>query len=178
MAKGLMYMLGMQDNHLLTSIKHFPGHGDTEKDSHYTLPEINHSREHLDSIELYPFEQLINNGATSVMIAHLHIPAFDSISKIASTLSSNVVTDLLRKQMGFGGLVITDALSMRGVSDYFDPGELEVQAFKAGNDILLMPSDVSKAITLIKLEVRRGRISEEDVELLTAKKHIAKQQIH
>ncbi len=164
MSKGLMYMLGMQDNKLLTTIKHFPGHGDTEKDSHKTLPVINHSREHLDSLEIYPFEQLINNGASGVMIAHLHIPSLDSTTDMASTLSPHIVTDLLKKQMGFGGLIVTDALSMKGVSDYFNPGELEAQAIKAGNDILLMPSDVSKAISQIKKEIRRGRIDEEDID--------------
>jgi beta-N-acetylhexosaminidase len=164
MAKGLMYMMGMQDNNLLTTIKHFPGHGDTEKDSHHTLPQINHNKAHLDSLELYPFEQLINNGASGVMIAHLNIPALDSTTNLASTLSPDIVTGLLKRKMGFGGLVVTDALTMKGVSDYFGPGDLEVLAFKAGNDILLMPTDVEKAIHEIKKEVRRGRISEEEID--------------
>jgi len=165
MGKGLMYMLGMQDNKLLTTIKHFPGHGDTEKDSHLTLPRIDHSRKHLDSIEIYPFEQLINNGAAGVMTAHLFIPALDSTTNLPSSLSYEVTTELLKRQLGFGGLTVSDALQMRGVSDYFARhGQLDVLAFKAGNDILLMPADVSKAINQIKREVRRGRISEEDID--------------
>ncbi len=162
--KVISYFKGMQDNGLLVTAKHFPGHGDTDSDSHKTLPVINHSLARLDSIELFPFNKAIINGLSGIMIAHLHVPALDSADDRATTLSRLVVTDLLQKEMGFKGLIVTDALNMKGVSNYYSPGKLEVEAVKAGNDILLMPADVGKAINSIRRAVRKGIIPEEEID--------------
>ncbi len=162
--KGLLYMKGMQDNNILAVAKHFPGHGDTDKDSHLTLPLISHSRERLDSIELFPFKELINSGLGGVMTAHLSVPALEKDPKTASSLSRNVVTGLLKNELGFKGLIFTDAMNMGGINKYFSPEEANVKAIAAGNDILLMPHDVPKTISLIQKEIRRGNISQEDID--------------
>ncbi len=159
--KGAAYMQGLQDTGIFATAKHFPGHGDTDADSHHTLPLLRQSYEELDSIHLYPFRELINKGLHGVMIAHLEIPSLEPEAKLASTLSYNTVTRLLKNDMGFQGLVITDALDMRGVSDYFEPGELELRALMAGNDILLLPENVPAAIRTIKKAVQDGIITEE-----------------
>lgn len=161
--KGIAYMRGMQDVGILACAKHFPGHGDTDADSHYTLPVLNHSFEEIDSIHLFPFKELIRSGLHSVMVAHLQIPVLEPGKNVASTLSKNIVTDLLKNELGFSGLVITDALDMRGVSDHFKPGDLEVQSFLAGNDILLLPENVPAAIEAIKRAIRNGIIQEADL---------------
>ncbi|MGB0424856.1 MAG: glycoside hydrolase family 3 protein, partial [Flavobacteriales bacterium] len=129
---GIACMKGLQDGGVLANAKHFPGHGDTDKDSHQTLPVITHSRARLDSIELYPFKKMISQGLGSMMIAHLNIPALDSET---STLSSKIVTDLLRNDLAFDGLIFTDALNMNGVASYYEPGEVDLKALLAGNDI-------------------------------------------
>lgn len=159
--KGLAYMQGLQDAGIFATAKHFPGHGDTDADSHHTLPLLRQSYNELDSIHLFPFRELINKGLHGVMVAHLEIPSLEPENKLASTLSYNIVTRLLKNDMGFQGLVITDALDMRGVADYFEPGELELRALMAGNDILLLPEDVPAAIRTIKKAVRDGIITEE-----------------
>jgi beta-N-acetylhexosaminidase len=161
--KGLLYMRGMQDNNILAVAKHFPGHGDTDTDSHLTLPLISHSRERLDSMELFPFKELINSGLGGVMTAHLSVPALEKDPKTASSLSRNVVTGLLKNELGFKGLIFTDAMNMGGINKYFSPEEANVKAIAAGNDILLMPHDVPKTISLIQKEIRRGNISQEDI---------------
>ncbi len=157
--KGIAYMQGLQSENVIATAKHFPGHGDTDKDSHHTLPLINHNKKRLHDIELYPFQQLFNEGIQAVMVAHLFIPSLDSSPDLASTLSRPIVTDLLQEEMGFKGLVITDALEMRGVADYFEAGELEVKALEAGNDILLLPEDIEKSIQAIKNAIEDDRIS-------------------
>lgn len=162
--KGTMYMLGMQSEQVMANGKHFPGHGDTDVDSHKGLPLINHSRERLDSLELYPFRYLFDRGLASVMVAHLQIPALDTTQNLASTLSSKVVTDLLRNEMGFKGLVFTDALNMKGVSKYFEPGRVDVKALLAGNDVLLFSENVAKAIEAIEKAIDNGEISRAEVE--------------
>ncbi|PKP33884.1 MAG: hypothetical protein CVU00_09215 [Bacteroidetes bacterium HGW-Bacteroidetes-17] len=162
--KGLMYMKGLQDFGIVATAKHFPGHGDTDTDSHASLPIINHSRERLDSIELYPFKELFKNDLGGIMIAHLYIPAYEKAENTASTLSQNVVTKLLRDELGFKGLVVTDALDMSGVTKYFKPGIIEQKALEAGNDILLLPQDVPKAIKKIKKAVEDGEIPESRIE--------------
>ncbi|MCK5135041.1 MAG: serine hydrolase [Bacteroidales bacterium] len=161
--KVVALMKGMQENGLLVAAKHFPGHGDTDSDSHHTLPVISHDRSRLDSIELYPFRKAIQRGLTGVMVAHLHVPVLDNRENRATTLSRATITGLLKEQMDFRGLVITDALNMKGLSNYFEPGVREVEAVKAGNDILLMPSDVGRAIAAVKRAVRRGEIPEEEI---------------
>ncbi len=175
--KAIMYMNGMQDEHLLCTAKHFPGHGDTDTDSHYELPVIRHGKDRLESVELYPFKQCIRQGLTGIMAAHLSVPSLDSARNLASSISPKVINELLREQMGFKGLIVTDALNMKAVSEYFKPGEIEAKAAIAGNDILLMPSDVNKAIHEIKREIRRGTISRNDIDehckrILAAKKWV------
>jgi len=159
--KSLAYMKGLQDNGIIATAKHFPGHGDTDTDSHYALPVISHSRERLDSVELYPFSHLIDNGLDAVMIAHLLVTSLDSSKNTPATLSKAIVTDLLKDELGFEGLVITDALDMKGVTSNHRPGEIELKAFLAGNDILLLPQNVEAAINEIKNAVGVGNIPEE-----------------
>lgn len=163
--KGIAYMKGLQDNRILASAKHFPGHGDTDTDSHKALPLISHSRERLDSLELYPFRQLISSGVGSIMVAHLQVPSLDAGEHMPTTLSEKVVGKLLKKEMGFKGLVFTDALNMKGVSDHYKPGVVDVKALLAGNDILLFSEDVPTAIAEIKKAIQSGEISQEEVDL-------------
>ncbi|MEA3504028.1 MAG: glycoside hydrolase family 3 N-terminal domain-containing protein [Bacteroidota bacterium] len=157
--KGLMYMYGLQEHGVIATAKHFPGHGDTDSDSHLTLPIINHDVQRLHSTELYPFTKLISNGLQGIMTAHLYIPSLDSTPNTASTISWPVVTGLLKNKLNFKGLVITDALEMKGVTKYNKPGILEVKALIAGNDILLLPTDVKKAINGIKKAVTDSILS-------------------
>ena len=158
MRKGMAYMKGLQDHGVIATAKHFPGHGDTDTDSHKTLPIISHSTERLDSVELYPFRQLIDEGLGGIMIAHLYIPAYESENGVASTLSENIVSGVLRKKLEFDGLIVTDALDMKGVTKYYKPGEIEVKALQAGNDILLLPADVPKAVKQIKKALDKGEL--------------------
>lgn len=158
--KGVAYMQGLQDMGVIACAKHFPGHGDTDVDSHYDLPLLNHSFPEIDSLHLYPFKALIDRGLKSIMVAHLQIPILEPKVNLASTLSHNVVTGLLQIQMGFQGLIITDALDMKGVSNFFSSGELELRALLAGNDILLLPEDVEAAIQSIKKALNDGSLSE------------------
>mgnify|MGYP000745963794 CR=1 FL=1 len=172
--KGLAYMKGMQDNNVLASAKHFPGHGDTNADSHKTLPLIPYDRNRLDSLEIYPYHDLIDNGLGSVMVAHLNIPALDSTQRYSeklkenfqtpSTLSPYVVDSLLQKELGFRGLIITDALNMKGVSKFYEPGDVDVEAIKAGNDILLIAEDVPKALAKIKQAIADSVLLQSEID--------------
>ena len=153
--KGLSYMLGLQESNILACAKHFPGHGDTETDSHKNLPILYHDRERLDSVELPPFQKLINHGLGAVMIAHMNLPFIDTLG-IPSSFSSHIIRNILKNQMQFNGLVISDGLNMNALSDYGNPGQIELNAFLAGNDILLCPDNISESITLIKQEIRRN----------------------
>lgn len=162
--KAYMYMQGMQDEHIMANGKHFPGHGDTDSDSHKTLPNIFHSKERLDSLELYPFRYLFDRGLASIMVAHLNIPSLDTTKNLASTLSPKVVNDLLKNQMGFKGLVFTDALGMKGVADFFDPGVVDLKALLAGNDVLLFSGNVPKAIEEINKAIKEGKITQEEID--------------
>lgn len=161
--KGIAYMNGLQHAGIMAVAKHFPGHGDTDKDSHYTLPAVYHSRQRLDSIELYPFRNIINAGVQGVMVAHLNVPALEK-QEIPTTLSKSVVTDLLKNEFGFKGLIFTDALNMKGVTESNIPGELESLALVAGNDVLVFSENVSKAISRIKKLVKQDKISREQIE--------------
>jgi beta-glucosidase-like glycosyl hydrolase len=145
---GIMYALGQQSQGVVATAKHFPGHGDTDKDSHLELPVINHTREYIDSIDTYPFRRLIEAGVQGVMVAHLQVNALDPLHP--SSLSPAVVDGLLRREMGFYGLIITDGLDMKGVTNTYGMGGGELAALKAGNDILLLPPDVPQAIETIK----------------------------
>lgn len=173
--QGIASMQGLQDAGIIACAKHFPGHGDTAVDSHMALPLIPHSRERLESIELFPFKRLIDAGVKSVMLAHLEVPALEKKAGLPSSLSHAIVTDLLQKEMGFTGLVITDALGMKGATNVFEPGLLEVKALQAGADVLLCPIDIPKAIDYIEQAVINGLLSEEEIDkkvqkVLTAKK--------
>ena len=154
---------GMQEGGLLVAAKHFPGHGDTDADSHKSLPMVPYGRERLDSMELFPFREAILRGLSGIMVAHLEVPGLDDRENRPATVSDRVVTGLLKGELDFRGLVITDALNMKGLSHFYEPGLREVEAVKAGNDILLMPSDVGKAINEIKKAINRGEISEEQI---------------
>lgn len=156
--KGIAYMRGLQNGGVLATAKHFPGHGDVDSDSHYTLPHIAHGRARLDSLELYPFRRMAREGLGAVMVAHLEVPSLDSSKGLPSTLSAPIVTDLLKGELGFQGLVFTDALNMKGVANSDKPGEIELRALKAGNDVMLFPVDPVKAIERIKKAVADGEL--------------------
>ena len=155
------FMEGMQSAGVLANAKHFPGHGDTSSDSHKTLPTINFSAKRIDSVELYPYKKLISKNLSSVMVAHLNVPNLDSRSNYPSSLSYPIVTDLLKQKLGFKGLIFTDALSMKGASNFSSPGEIDLQAFLAGNDVMLMSNDVTQGIAALEKAVVSGLISEE-----------------
>lgn len=165
-AKGLAYMKGMQDGGILTTAKHFPGHGDTNIDSHLNLPLLNFSIERLDSLEEYPFKMAIDSGISGIMIAHMNIPALDTTKNLPSTLSRPIVTGLLKQRLGFKGLVVSDAMNMKGVVKYFPDGEADLRAFTAGNDILELSENTNRAIEKIKKAIDHGQI---DIEELDAK---------
>ncbi|MFD2999337.1 glycoside hydrolase family 3 N-terminal domain-containing protein [Pontibacter toksunensis] len=173
--KSLAYMRGMQDQHVLASAKHFPGHGDTNVDSHYGLPLINFSRIRLDSVELYPFRVLMENGLGSVMVAHMNIPVLDNTPNLASTLSKPIVTELLKEELGYKGLIFTDALNMQGVAKYYEPGVVDVKALLAGNDMLLNSMDVKMTIEEVKKAILNKEITQEEVDARCKKVLAAKQ---
>lgn len=162
--KALAYMQGMNSEHILTSAKHFPGHGDTGVDSHYDLPLISHDRKRLNDIELYPYRMLMNSGLSGVMTAHLSIPSLDSTKNLASTLSKKIVTDLLRKDLKFQGLVFTDAMDMQGAVKYFPNGQANVKAILSGNDVLETFEDVPAAIAAIKAAIANKEISMDEID--------------
>ncbi len=163
--KSYLYMKGLQDEHILACAKHFPGHGDTDKDSHKTLPVINHSAERMDTLELYPFKYLMDRGLGSVMVAHMFIPALDTAKNLPSTLSKKIVTGLLKEKLKFKGLVFTDALNMKGAADYNKPGMLDAKALVAGNDVLLFSEDVPKAMEEIKKAIENKEITQEEIDV-------------
>ncbi|WP_232835057.1 glycoside hydrolase family 3 N-terminal domain-containing protein [Pleomorphovibrio marinus] len=167
--KSMAYMRGMQDHGIMANAKHFPGHGDTNLDSHYTTPVIHNSREYIHDIDLYPYRELIDNGLMSVMVAHLHVPSLGSEARQPTTLSPKVVTELLKDDLGFKGLIFTDALNMKGVSNLYPPGEVDLMALKAGNDVLLYAEDVPKSKALIMKAVGSGEISEDEIDLRVRK---------
>ena len=157
--KSLAFMRGMQRERILSSAKHFPGHGDTDTDSHKTLPTIPFSKERLEDLELYPYYPLIAHGLSSVMVAHLNIPALQENPNTPSSLSRAVVTDLLKEEMNFKGLVFTDALNMKGLTNSTEPGDAELRAFLAGNDMLLMPEKVEVASEVLSNAFKNQIIS-------------------
>jgi beta-glucosidase-like glycosyl hydrolase len=161
--KGVAYMKGLQAGNVLATAKHFPGHGDTDTDSHFALPQIGHSRARLDSLELYPFRALIKEGVGGMMVAHLNIPALDPTG-VPSTLSRPIITGLLKEELGYKGLIVTDAMNMRGVTAGRSAGDADRDAIIAGNDVLEFTEDVSKAIAGIRQAVRDGRISQSEID--------------
>ena len=159
-AKGLAYAQGLQDNGVLASMKHFPGHGDTDTDSHLDLPVVSHNLERLNSVELAPFKALLDKKIGGVMVAHLYVPALEKQSGIPASVSYDIITNLLKKSYQYNGLIITDALNMNAVAKKFPAGELDLRAFKAGNDIMLFSQDVPNGKALIKAALEKGEISE------------------
>jgi beta-N-acetylhexosaminidase len=172
-AMGRSLVRGIQDNGMLATGKHFPGHGDTEQNSHLELARVTAPRARLDSVELYPFQEAIKAGARGMMTFHGDLPALDD-SKIAATLSPKVMTDLLRKQMGFQGILVTDALDMNGVLGSLSMAEVTIRAVLAGNDVLLMPSSVPVSIDAVVAGVQTGRFTEARVDSSVRKLLMAK----
>lgn len=158
-AKSIAYLKGMQDAGLLTTAKHFPGHGDTNVDSHLDLPLLPFTRKRLDSLEEYPFREAIKAGISGVMIAHMDIPALDTTKGLPSTLSRRIVTGILKDSLRFKGLVVSDAMEMKAVVKNFPNGEADIKAFLAGNDIIELSENSGRAITMIRKAIRKKEIS-------------------
>ncbi len=154
---GMQYMKGLQDNKVIACAKHFPGHGDTDTDSHYSLPVINKSEKELDTLEWYPFKQLINGGVDCIMTGHLNVPLLDDENNPAS-LSSKIIRTYLEKDLDFKGIIVSDALNMKGAMiEGAKPGDMELKALLAGNDILLMSENVPQAFEKIKTAVEKRK---------------------
>jgi beta-N-acetylhexosaminidase len=162
-AKSFMYMKGMQDNGVLACAKHFPGHGDTDVDSHYDLPVIRHDLTRLDDLELMPFRVLSQYGIASFMIAHMHVPAIDATANLPTSLSKNAIVEILRRQLGYNGVVFTDGLEMKGVTKHFPNGEISARAIAAGNDMLLLPESTEEALKSIRQYIAEGKIDTAEV---------------
>ena len=159
--KALAFMKGMQSAGVMANAKHFPGHGDTDSDSHKTLPTIAFDEKRIDSIELYPYKKLIEQGLSSVMVAHLNVPALESRDGYPSSISKHIVTDILKERLKFKGLIYTDALEMKGASNFSSPGDIDLAAFLAGNDVMLISEDVPTAIEKFENAFNDGTITEE-----------------
>ena len=167
--KAIALMNGVQNQGVFSTGKHFPGHGDTAIDSHLGLPTVTSSREHLDVVELYPYKRMFDEGLVSVMVGHLDVPSLEFRQNFPSSISYNVVTNLLQKELEFDGLIFTDALNMKGISKYRKPGELELDALLAGNDILLFPENVPLAVETISKAYQENALSEERLALSVKK---------
>ncbi|WP_321334645.1 glycoside hydrolase family 3 N-terminal domain-containing protein [uncultured Bacteroides sp.] len=159
--KVVAYASGLESGKVLSVGKHFPGHGDTDVDSHKALPVLPFTRERLDSVELYPFKEMIQAGLSGIMVGHLQVPVFDPVGGLPSSLSRNIVYHLLIEEMGFKGLIFTDALSMKGVSS---AEHVCLQALKAGNDMVLAPHDLKKEMDNVLQAVKTGEFSEEEID--------------
>ncbi|UYZ65153.1 glycoside hydrolase family 3 N-terminal domain-containing protein [Hymenobacter weizhouensis] len=162
--RGIQYIRGLQDHGVLAVAKHFPGHGDTDVDSHVALPVINSDLARLTNVDLYPFQKSFEQGVMGVMVGHLYMPLFDTVRTLSATISRNLVTGLLKEKMGYRGLVFTDALNMKSVSNLYKAGELDALALAAGNDVLLFSEDVPVALVKIKEAIAAGQITQEDVD--------------
>jgi len=160
---SISFMKGCQKNGMLVTAKHFPGHGDTDKDSHSTLPTLNIGKERLENVELYPFRAAIDSGVQAIMTAHLWIPALEPAEDLPATLSPAVLTGLLRKDLGFQGLIVSDAMEMGGITTVVTPEVAAIKAVQAGVDILLLPLEPDKTLNALCLAVRKGDISEERI---------------
>ena len=175
--KAIAFSKGMQSMGVLANAKHFPGHGDTASDSHLKLPVLNFNRQRLDSVELYPYKRVFDAGMASVMTAHLSIPVLESNPKLPTSLSSNVVTDLLKYKLGFLGLIFTDGLNMKGAANYSSSSEINLAAILAGNDILLIPHDIPETINLFKTSIQTGVLSYERIDESVRKILLAKYKV-
>ena len=154
------YIRGIQRNGILATAKHFPGHGDTSRDSHLELPTIEVSRDRLNKVELPPFQAAIEAGTEAIMTAHLYLPALEQEPGLPATLSRRIVTQLLRDELSFRGLIFTDAMTMRGITTHYSEAEAALRAIQAGADIILHPPDVETTFKGILEAVRQGRISQ------------------
>ncbi|MEN9697500.1 MAG: hypothetical protein RLZ56_921 [Bacteroidota bacterium] len=161
---GIAYMKGLQDHQIMATAKHFPGHGDVSVDSHLDIPVILKDKQALDSLELAPFRALIKAGVESIMVAHLSVPSIDTIPKLATSLSPKAVNGLLKHELNFKGLSVTDAMDMKAIANYFPDGEANVRALIAGQDMLCLPSDIGTSIEKVKQAIKEGRISNKDID--------------
>ncbi|MGE5439716.1 MAG: glycoside hydrolase family 3 protein, partial [Bacteroidota bacterium] len=174
----LAFMKGMDEENVLTTAKHFPGHGATDLDSHKDLPLLSQSKSSFEKNDLVPFEKAITAGVKSVMVGHLEVPAYEPKRGLPATLSKNIITNLLKNQLGFQGLVITDAMNMHGVTKHFKTGPATLKAVQAGNDIILFPPDEAAAISAIYNAVETGKISESRIDYSVRKILAAKKWLH
>ena len=157
---AIALMNGVQSQGVFSTGKHFPGHGDTSTDSHSTLPVVNATLDHIEKVELYPYKRMFDEGLVSVMVAHLNVPSLEPREGYPTSISYSVVNNLLKEQLGFDGLIFTDALNMKGASNFKKPGDIDLEAFLAGNDILLFAENVPLAVEKISSGYRDGLISE------------------
>jgi beta-glucosidase-like glycosyl hydrolase/CubicO group peptidase (beta-lactamase class C family) len=181
--KALAFMKGMQGAGVLANAKHFPGHGDTSQDSHKTLPTVDFSKQRIDSVELYPYKKLIPEGLASVMVAHLNVPSLESRPGFPSSLSKAIIDGLLKEKLQFNGLIFTDALEMKGVANYAESGNVDLSAFLAGNDVLLISADVPKGVETLQKAYQNGVITEQRLahsvkKILKAKYKVGLQHYH
>jgi beta-N-acetylhexosaminidase len=161
--KSIAYMKGMQDAGIFTTAKHFPGHGDTDVDSHYDLPQLNFTAGRLDSLEMYPFKKAFDAGLSGIMIAHMNIPALDNTPNLPSTLSKPIVTDILKNKLNFDGLAFSDAMNMKGVVKFFPNGEADVKGLIAGMDVIELSENTVRAAKLIKKSIHQKRLRWADI---------------
>jgi beta-glucosidase-like glycosyl hydrolase len=157
--KVTAYMKGLQDNQVIVSVKHFPGHGDTDVDSHYDLPQLPFSKARLDSLEIYPFKQLIKEGASGMMVAHMNIPSLDNTPNLPSTLSKPIVTTLLKEELGFKGLIFSDAMEMKGVAKFYPNGEGDVLGIIAGMDVIELSGNSKRAVKLVRQAIKKKKLT-------------------
>lgn len=167
--RALALMRGIQSQGVYATGKHFPGHGDTSTDSHHALPFLNFTRGRLDNVELFPYKRLFDNGLASIMVAHLNVPSVEPTENYPTSLSYNVVTNIVQDEMGFKGLIFTDALNMKGASGYMQPGDIDVEAFLAGNDVLLFAENVPVAIERFRQAKNDSILSDERLEFSVRK---------
>lgn len=176
-AKAFAFMQGLQDNQVMACAKHFPGHGDTDVDSHYDLPQLYHNRARLDTVELVPFRALSQHGIQSTMVAHLQVPTLDATLNMPTSLSPKTINQLLRKEIGFQGLIFTDGMEMKGVTKFYGGGDAEARAIAAGNDMILLPEDIAAAMAKIKAYLAEGKVDTMQVyssvkRILASKYHL------
>lgn len=162
--KAIAFTKGIQSESIIASAKHFPGHGDTSTDSHHTLPVLNVNRSRMEKVELYPYKKIFEAGITGVMVAHLSIPALEPQSDLPSSLSNNIVTGLLQEEMGFKGLIITDALNMKGSANFASSADVNLGAILAGNDLLDVPLDIPGTVKKFKEALKTGELTLERIE--------------
>ncbi|GAB2767455.1 beta-glucosidase-like glycosyl hydrolase/CubicO group peptidase (beta-lactamase class C family) [Hymenobacter luteus] len=161
--KSYLYMKGMQDAGVLAVAKHFPGHGDTDTDSHLALPLLRIDKKRIDTLELYPFKSLIKRGIGGMMVAHLNIPALDTTG-LPSTLSKPIIQGLLQQKLGFEGIIFTDAMNMKGVISKYPPGDADLRALLAGNDILEFSKNIPLALKMVREAINKGQLSQADLD--------------